>query len=97
MKLKLICKTLYKKFQDPLYYEHSIMFSSYKRYKTRLLLRFLVQKKKALVVMDEVHKGLYGDHKSKIKIKWLIMNNDYCWPGITKDCLNCAKGCQTCQ
>jgi hypothetical protein len=67
----------------------------YKKYKIGTLLKFL-RPKKALLVTFEVHKGHYRAHQFGIKIRWLIMNRDFCWPNITTNCISYAKGFKEC-
>ena len=54
-------------------------------------------KREAMQVMAEVHEGICGAHQAGIKMKWLIRRYCYYWPGMTKDCIDYAKGCQECQ
>ncbi|XP_059627205.1 uncharacterized protein LOC132269996 [Cornus florida] len=67
-----------------------------KSIKDDLLLR-CVSKKEAMKVMGETHEGICGAHQAGIKMKWLIRRYAYYWPGMLKDCITYARGCQACQ
>ncbi|XP_059626926.1 uncharacterized protein LOC132269687 [Cornus florida] len=67
-----------------------------KSIKDDLLLR-CVSKKEAMKVMGETHEGICGAYQAGIKMKWLIRSYAYYWPGMLKDCITFAKGCQACQ
>ncbi|XP_059663595.1 uncharacterized protein LOC132309293 [Cornus florida] len=67
-----------------------------KSIKDDLLLR-CVSKKEVMKVMGETHEGICGAHQAGIKMKWLIRRYAYYWPGMLKDCITYAKGCQACQ
>jgi hypothetical protein len=43
--------------------------------------------------MFEVREGLYGAYYLDKKIRWLIMNHDFHWPNITKDCASYVNEC----
>lgn len=67
----------------------------YMIYKTKVLLEYLGTKE-TLLVISEVHKRLYGSYQFIIKMRWLIMNHDFYWLGITKQYISYVKECQTC-
>ena len=60
------------------------------------LLRCL-RKIEAMRVVAEIHEGICGAHQAGIKMKWLLRRHGYYWPGMLKDCISYAKGCQKCQ
>jgi hypothetical protein len=51
----------------------------------------------AILVMDEVHEGIYGIHQSTSKMKWLLRRSGFYWHDMIVDCFKYYKGCQVCQ
>ena len=60
------------------------------------LLRCL-EKTEAIKVIAEIHEGICEAHQARIKMKLLLRRHGYYWPGMLKDCIKYAKGCQECQ
>ena len=48
-------------------------------------------------VMKQVHEGVCGAHKVRIKMRWLIKRLGYFWSTILSGCINYSKGCQQCK
>ena len=51
----------------------------------------------ALRAMVEVHEGICKAHQPGLKMRWLLQRYNYYWPTMIKNCIEYAKGCQTCQ
>lgn len=68
----------------------------YKKHSFGVLLRYLGPKE-ALLVMIEVHEGIYKAHQLGLKVRWLLFQYKSYWLTIQKDCLDYAKGCPTYQ
>ncbi|KAL0461136.1 UNVERIFIED_CONTAM: hypothetical protein Slati_0001200 [Sesamum latifolium] len=47
--------------------------------------------------MTEAHSGVCGAHQSGPKLHFRIKRMGYYWPIMTKDCLEYAKKCESCQ
>ncbi|XP_068338927.1 uncharacterized protein [Pyrus communis] len=50
-----------------------------------LLLKCLGQDE-SMIVMGEVHEGIYGAHQAETKMRWLLRRYGYFWPEMEKDC-----------
>ncbi|XP_043700115.1 uncharacterized protein LOC122650800 [Telopea speciosissima] len=68
----------------------------FKKGKDGLLLK-CVSLNESMVIMAEVHEGIYDSHQAGPKMRWLIRRHGYYWPTILSDYIKYAKGCQACQ
>ena len=56
-----------------------------------------VDEEEAKYVLEEVHRGIYGDHMGAKSLVRKIMSTGYFWPTMQQDAANFVKKCDSCQ
>ena len=56
-----------------------------------------VEEEEARYVLEEVHRGVYGDHMGSKSLIRKIMKAGYFWPTMQQDATNFVKRCDSCQ
>ena len=56
-----------------------------------------VEEEEAKYVLEEVHKGVYGDHMGAKSLVRKIMRAGYFWPSMQQDVADFVKRCDSCQ
>jgi len=68
----------------------------YKRHMIGVSPRCLRLNEAFFFIIFEIYEGFYRGHKSSNKMSWIIINYDFHWSDITKDCISYSKRCQKC-
>ena len=54
-------------------------------------------KEEANYVLQEIHKGIYGNHAEAWYLVEKALRVGYCWPTLQKDAYDLVKACDQCQ
>ena len=56
-----------------------------------------IEGEEAKYVLEEVHRGVYGDHMGAKSLVKKIMRTGYFWPTMQQDVAEFVKKCDSCQ